>query len=109
MELSLSERDGVAWAWLSGMLYSDAATAPTFAGGSINLNIGKESYNEWLRIGQDAVLSFTKPAAGRIIVFDPAGESLYDSALDKGEVFVPAGGLVAVAGEPGDAFTVQAR
>jgi len=108
-ELSLSERDGVAWAWYSGLLFSDAAAVNALAGDAASLHIGKEGYNEWLEIGRDAVLGFTRPAQGRILVFDPDGEVAYDSVLDSGEVFVPAGGLVAVAGDPGDDFTVRAR
>jgi CubicO group peptidase (beta-lactamase class C family) len=108
-ELSLSERDGVTWAWISGMLYSSADAARTFAGGTAGLTIGSAGYNEWLKVGADSVLGFTKPAQGRVVVFDPDGAPVYDSITDKGDVFVPAGCFVSVAGEPGDTFTVQAR
>ena len=108
-ELKFSEQGGGQCVWLSGFLYSSTDAARTLAGGSVSLIIGKPGYNEWLKLEQDSILSFTKPAKGRILVFDPVGGLIYDSVVDSGDIFVTAGSFVAVAGEVADAFTVQAR
>jgi CubicO group peptidase (beta-lactamase class C family) len=107
-QLILTNEDGVTWAWINGMLYSAADAAKTLDGGSASLTIGSQGYAEWLKIGQDSVLSFTKPKQGKVLVFDPAGTLIYDSTTDSGEVFVAAGGFVAVAGNPADTFAVLA-
>ena len=109
IELSLDEQDGVTWAWLSGMLFTPADAARTLSGGTASLSIGSAGYNEWLKVGTYAILSFTAPASGRIVVINPDSGPMYDSVTDSGEVFVPAGCFVAVAGEPGDTFGVHAR
>jgi len=108
-ELKFFEQDGVTWAWLGGFIYSPAEDAATYSGGTARFTIGSRGYNEWLKLDQDAVLGFTKPAKGRILVFDPEGTCIYDSVTDSGDVFVAAGSFVAVAGDPADTFTVQAR
>ena len=108
-ELRFFEQDGESWVWLSGFLYSGAATAPTYSGAAAQLTIGSRDYNEWLKLDQDAVLQFTKPDRGRIFVFNAGGDCIYDSVADSGEVFAAAGGFIGVAGEPGDTFTVRAR
>lgn len=108
-ELKFFEQDGGQWVWLSGFLYSSTDAARTLASGSVSLIIGKPGYNEWLKLEQDSILSFTKPAKGRILVFDPVGGLIYDSVVDSGDIFVTAGSFVAVAGEVADAFTVQAH
>lgn len=108
-ELRFFEQGGGPWIWLSGFLYSSAATAKIYSGVATSLTIGNQGYNEWLKFDQDAVLNFTKPANGRILVFDPAGSPIYDSVVDSGDIFVAAGSFVAVAGEAADTFTVQAR
>ena len=108
-ELKFFEKDGAQWVWLSGFLYSSAATAKIYSGVAANLTIGNQGYNEWLKLDQDAILNFTKPANGRILVFDPVGSLIYDSVVDSGDIFVTAGSFVAVAGEAADSFTVQAR
>ena len=108
-ELKFSEQNGGQWIWLSGFLYSSAATAKIYSGVAANLTIGNQGYNEWLKLDQDAILNFTKPANGRILVFDPVGSLIYDSVVDSGDIFVTAGSFVAVAGEAADSFTVQAR
>ncbi len=108
-ELRFFEQGGGHWIWLSGFLYSSAATAKSFSGVATSLTIGNQGYNEWLKLDQDAVLNFTKPANGRILVFDPSGSPIYDSVVDSGDIFVTAGSFVSVAGEAADTFTVQAR
>ncbi len=108
-ELTLSKQDGVLWARRSGEILSDAAAAPALTGGKAALTIGNAGYSEWLKIDADAILSFGKPDEGRVLAFGPDGVSLYDSIEGNAEVFVPAGSFVAVAGEPGDVFSVEAR
>lgn len=108
-QLILTSEDGVTWAWINGMLYSAADAARILDGGSASLTIGSQGYAEWLKIGQDSILGFTKPRQGKVLVFDPKGTPIYDSTTDSGEVFVAAGGFVAVAGDPADNFTVQVR
>ena len=108
-EIRLFEQDGGQWVWLSGFLYSWAEAAKTYSGTVTSLAIGKRGYNEWLKLDQDAVLNFTKPVNGRILVFDPVGNPIYDSVVDSGDIFVAAGSFVAVAGEPNDTFMVKAR
>ena len=108
-ELKFFEQDSGQWVWLSGFLYSSAATAQISSGVAASITIGNRGYNEWLKIDQDAVLNFTKPANGRILVFDPVGSLIYDSVVDSGDIFVAAGSFVAVAGEATDTFMVQAR
>jgi hypothetical protein len=66
-------------------------------------------YNEWLTSGQDAILSFSMPDGGRVIVFSPTGSNVYDSAVDSGSVFVKQGSFVEMAGQPGNIFKVTAQ
>ncbi|MBI4318981.1 MAG: hypothetical protein HY675_10870 [Chloroflexi bacterium] len=73
------------------------------------MTIGASGYNEWLRAAEDLVLSFEKPDKGRVIVLSPEGESSYDTAIDRGDVYVEEGSLVEFAGVPGDVFTVIAK
>ncbi|MDT8903625.1 serine hydrolase domain-containing protein [Anaeroselena agilis] len=108
-ELRLVDRDGGLWAWCGGALYMPGDMAATLTGGEGRLVIGKEGYNEWLKVTEDCVLSFAKPAKGRVMVYDAEGKLLYDSVMDSGEVFVGAGGFVALTGNAGDAFTVMAK
>lgn len=106
-ELKLIDNKGVCWIWLSGGLYMNANRAVTARIGQNNITIGEQGYNEWLKLSQDGVLSFNKPLKGRIIVFDPTGTSIYDSEINKGDVFAPAGSLVEMAGNCGDVFQVR--
>jgi CubicO group peptidase (beta-lactamase class C family) len=108
-ELRLVDKDGRLWAWCSGALFMPADMAATLAGDKATGVIGADGLAEWLKVAEDSVLSFAKPAQGRVLVYDAAGALLYDSAMDSGEVFVAAGGFVAMTGNAGDAFTVMAK
>ena len=108
-ELSFFKRGDEQWAWLNGFLFSQAETAKPCSGGPINLIIGSQGYNEWLKLDQDALLSFAKPVGGRILVFDPAGNCKFDSISDSGEVFAVAGSFITFVGNPADTVTVQVR
>jgi hypothetical protein len=107
-ELTLFDKNSQTWAQVSEMLYSPIETAAPLGAGDKAVTIGKEGYNEWFKAGQDLVLSVTKPAKARVIVFSRGASVLYDSVIDKGKVFVPEGSFVELAGMPGDAFKVGA-
>jgi len=106
-ELRLVERNGAVWAWLSGADYMPAELAQPLNIGANTLAIGSEGRNEWLTVNFDTTLSFEVPAKGRVIVFGAEG-ILYDSLVDREDIFVPAGSLLEVAGNPGDLFQVTA-
>ena len=106
-ELRLVEENGVAWAWLSGADYMPAELAQPLNIGANTLAIGSEGRNEWLIVDFDTTLSFEVPAKGRVIVFGAEG-ILYDNLVDSGDISVPAGSLLEVAGNPGDLFQVTA-
>lgn len=104
-ELTLAEHNGDVWALLSGAEYMPYELAPLMNVGINNLIIGSEGRNEWLNASFDAILKFEIPNKGRVLVF--GSESiLYDNMVDRGEILVPAGSLIEVAGNPGDKFQV---
>jgi CubicO group peptidase (beta-lactamase class C family) len=108
-ELTLLDRSGQTWVRVSEMLYSPIDTAMPLGTGDKTVIIGKEGYNEWFKTGQDLVLNVTKPSGARVIVFSPGASVVYDSAIDKGKVFVAAGSLIELAGMPGDVLEVVAE
>jgi CubicO group peptidase (beta-lactamase class C family) len=107
-ELNMADRNGQTWAQVSDMVFSPPDVASTLAVGQKSVTIGKDGYNEWLKVGQGIVLDVKKPSGDRLIVFSPEGSPTYDSVIDSGKVFVPAGSMIQLAGSPGDAFTVTA-
>jgi CubicO group peptidase (beta-lactamase class C family) len=108
-ELTLTNKDGQVWAQVSDSLYSPASVAPLLKNGVNTVTIGNKGYSEWFRISNDVILSFQKSTQGRIIVFSPVGMPIYDSMMDTGDVYVPGGGLIEVAGAAGDVFNVTAK
>jgi CubicO group peptidase (beta-lactamase class C family) len=109
-ELTLYEQDGITWARTFDRLYSPAADAAAALGeGKTTVAIGGDGYSQWLEASRDLVLSFEKPAQGRVIVLSPDGKPVYDSIVDEGEVVVSRGGLVVLAGQAGDVFSLEAR
>lgn len=107
-ELRLIEKQGQMWAWTSGMIFMPADLAATLISGQTSHVITTTAYNEWLKVTENSALSFAKPAHGRVIVFAPDNAVLYDSAVDQGEVFAPAGSFVELAGHVGDSFQITA-
>jgi CubicO group peptidase (beta-lactamase class C family) len=107
-ELTLLDVNGQTWAQLSDMIYSPIGDAAALGTGQKTVTIGKDGYNEWLKTSQNIVLDVKKVAADRVIVMPPDGPSIYDSEIDTGKVYVPAGNLIELAGSPGDTFTVTA-
>jgi CubicO group peptidase (beta-lactamase class C family) len=108
-ELTLMNKNGQVWARVSDIVYSQDDMAATLKDGTNQASIGSEGLNEWFKAGAGAVLSFKIPDAGRVIVFSAGGAPVYDSAVDKQSVYVTAGSLVEIAGNPGDIFTVTAN
>lgn len=109
-ELRLFEKDGRMWAWLNGTIFMPEDLAPVLKGNNTaQVVIGTDGYNEWLKLNDDCVLCFDKPAKGRITVVSTESSALYDSAVDTGEVFAPAGSFIEVAGKPGDIFKITAK
>jgi len=108
-ELTLIDKDGQTWAQLSDVLYSPASTAAVLKIGDNITTISSTGYNEWLKTEEDVILSFSKQAKGRVIVFSSDGSATYDSVMKTGDVYVPKDSFVMLAGMPGDSFTVTAR
>jgi hypothetical protein len=108
-ELTLLEKNGATWAWVSDMLFSPAQSAVALKAGENAVKIGGDGSNEWLVTNEDVVLSFTKPERGRIIVFSADNAAIYDSALDKGDMYAAKGSYVECAGFANDVFKVKAR
>jgi hypothetical protein len=106
-ELALFEKSGTTWTWISGMLYSPSENAAVLKAGENSVKIGSEGYNEWLLAGEGLILSFTKPDKGRIIVFSPDDNTIYDSVVDTGEVYAAKGSYIECAGLAGDVFKVK--
>ena len=72
-----------------------------------SVSIGEEGYNEWRKIPRNSILSFRKSGKGRLIMFEATGTVLYDSLLNSGPIFAPAGAFIEMAGETGDTFIVN--
>ena len=108
-ELTLIDKDGQVWAQAYDVLYSPVSVAKPLQNGVNTATIGSSGYNEWFKVSQDAVLSFQVSAKDKVTVFSPDGSPVYDSALFKGDVFVPQGSFVEMAGNPGDTFIVTAK
>ena len=106
-ELALVDKDGQTWALVSDLLYCPAEGAKTVNAGEHMVKIGKPGLNEWLKTADNMILSFTKPPQGRIIVFSPDREVLYDSAVDSGDLYVTKGCFIELAGFKDDPFTVK--
>ncbi len=108
-ELTLFEKDGATWAWVSDLLYCPAETAAPLKAGENSVKIGDDGYNQWLVANEDVVVSFAKPAQGRAIIFTADDVTTYDSAVDTGDVYVAKGSYIECAGLANDVFTVNAR
>jgi len=108
-ELTLFEKDGATWAWVSDLLYSPAQSAAALKAGENSVKIGGAGYNEWLVAKEGMVLSFTKPKQGRIIIFSSDDTTTYDSALDTGDAYAAKGNYIEFAGFANDVFTVKVK
>lgn len=108
-ELTLFEKNGATWVWVSDMLYSPAESAIALKAGENSAKIGGDGYNEWLVANEDMVLSFIKPEQGRIIIFSSDDTATYDSAVDTGDVYAAKGSYIESAGFANDVFTIKAK
>jgi len=108
-ELTLFEKNGATWAWVSDLLYSPAQSAAALKAGENSVKIGGAGYNEWLVAKEGMVLSFTKPKQGRIIIFSSDDTTTYDSALDTGDAYAAKGNYIEFAGFANDVFTVKVK
>jgi hypothetical protein len=108
-ELTLVNKNGQTWAQVSEMLFSPETTAAPLGAGSKMVTIGPEGYSQWLKTDAGLVLSFEKPAKGRVIVFAPGAGPLWDSATSEGELYAPKESLIELLGYPGDTFKISAR
>ncbi len=105
-ELTLVDKGGETWAQVSDMLYFPVENATPLGNGGEEVTIGEDGYNEWFEAGEDLVVGFTFPAGARVIAFSADGSPFYDSIIDSGEVFVPAGSFIELAGMPGDVLGI---
>jgi len=108
-ELTLFEKNGATWAWVSDMVYSPTQSAVALKAGENFMKIGGDGYNEWLVANEDMVLSFTKPKQGKIIIFSSDDTATYDSVLDTGDAYAAKGSYIECAGFANDVFTVKAK
>ncbi|MEA4872072.1 MAG: hypothetical protein VB076_04590, partial [Synergistaceae bacterium] len=110
-ELYIYESDGEVWAESGISIFSQADMTKVLVSGQNSVIIGKKGYNEWFRAENGAVLSFDKPAGGRVmLVSEETGKPLlYDSIVDENDVYAPEGSYVICIGKPGDIFTVYVK
>jgi CubicO group peptidase (beta-lactamase class C family) len=101
-ELTLIDKNGETWAQVSDMLYFPIENAAVLGEGREDITIGGDGYNEWFKAGEDFLVGFDIPAGARVIAFYADGSPFYDSIIDSGEVYVPAGSFIELAGMPGE-------
>jgi CubicO group peptidase (beta-lactamase class C family) len=107
-ELTLIEKyRGQTWAMVSDMLYSPDITAIPLRKGENKVVITENSYSEWLNVDDNLVVTFQKPETGRIIIFTGNGESIYDTAVDTGGIYIERGSFIELMGQPEDVFKIN--
>jgi len=107
-ELTLFDKEGQTWALASERLYSPSYTAALLENGENAVTIGENGYTEWFSTDRNVIASFEKPEKGRVIVFTD-GTPVYDSAVDKGDLYIKKGSFIELAGVAGDEFKVITR
>ena len=108
-ELIIFTEQDQTWAWISGLLFTQAELAVPLQTGNNTITINRNGINEWRKLSQNSILQFSGPVHGRIIVFSPTDSILYDSAVDQGEVVAPAGSFVEVAASIGESVQIIAK
>ena len=106
-ELEFFDSNGRMWAWISGLIYMPSDLAPVINSREEKVTLPETGYNEWRKTGYDSIVSFTKPPTGRIIVFDNSQNILYDSIVDAGSVYAPAGSFIECLGNIGDVLAIR--
>jgi hypothetical protein len=107
-DLSLIDMNGETWIKTNYGLCSPADSARKLMTGINRVVIKVENYNEWLRVEKGAIVNFDKPQKGRIIVVTEEN-AIYDSVVDKDEIYAPEGSFIFCAGTAGDLFKIIAR
>ncbi len=107
-ELKIFQKDGKTWAKTGGALLSMADDIRKTKSGEDTVKIGKDGYYEWLKVEKGVLVSFQKPAEGRVVV-STTDAILFDSLVDAGEVYIPAGSYIGCAGSAGDVFKINAE
>jgi len=107
-ELSLFSQKGITWARIANYLFTIADGFPNVRSGIATIKIGDDNYNEWLKVDRDMLISFEKPEGGRVIL-STQDEVLFDSIVDSGEIYAPAGSYLFCAGTAGDKFNIYAK
>jgi len=108
--LRLFRKDGEVRAKVLQFVFSREEVAKPLKEGTTLIAIGPEGENEWFRTGSEAILSFRLSEDSRVVVLPgPEAPPLFDSVVDSGEVYVPEGGLIFIAGNPGDLINITAR
>ncbi len=86
--------------------FSDASKLPVITEGD-TLRIDSDGQNKAGRMGSGALLGFTIPEGGRIIVFSPEYNLTYDSLTsDRHETYAEEGAYILAVGKSGDAFKI---
>ncbi|MEO7254122.1 MAG: serine hydrolase domain-containing protein [Casimicrobium sp.] len=96
------------WVRTGHYLWSSARRFGQLPTGSSTVSIGAGGFNEWRTLDAGAVLGFVLPAKGRIMVLNP-DTTLYDSIVDGGAIYAPAGSYIFFAGAVGEVFRVTAK
>lgn len=109
MELRLVREGDETRAKLSCFVFSPADGFPAVAAGENRLAVGPDGANQWMRMEEETVLDLSVPEGGRALVLVKGESPLYDSLVDDGEVYAPAGSYLFFAGSPGDVLEVRAR
>jgi CubicO group peptidase (beta-lactamase class C family) len=90
-------------------LFGPAESAPVLKEGRQSLTVGDDGQNQWLRIADEAILSFDVPGEARAIVVVPDSPFLFDSLVDDGEILAPTGSYLFFAGPPRSVLEISAR
>ena len=105
-ELELQRRGAETWASVANFLFS--STPPTRIGpGRNQAVIASQGYNEWLELPDGGLVTLDIPKGARAIVLTPAKAVVFDSIVDSGQLYAPAGALVFCAGPAGSRFVVS--
>ncbi len=107
--LRLVDINGETWIKSNMFFYSPEESARKLIDGVNRVVIKTEQWNEWLKAEKGAVVKFAAPPAGsRIMAYDDE-KMIFDSIVDKDEIYIPKGALIIFAGAPGDMFKVYAN
>lgn len=107
--LSVVEVNGEKWVRSNIFLYSPESSARKLIDGVNRVVIKSEGYNEWLAADKGAVVKFAGIPEGARVIASGEDNVLFDSVVDKDEIYVPKGSLIMFAGKPGDMFRIYAR